>query len=377
MANVLGRNGSARSETQPLLGSAQENHDPDLVQLNKPDNPMNPMNMATWRKWCSASLLGAMTFAATFASSVFNAAIPVTAHEFHVAPETMALATSLFVFGFAMGPVLMGPASELYGRKIPFFLGYLAFVILQVPLALAQDAKTVLVLRFLSGIASSGSPAIVGGYLADFLAPVERGVAVAIFAATTLIGPEVGAITGAIVVQSPLGWRWVAWLSFILSAVFSLIGFFVIPETSLPVLEKREAHRLRLETKNWAIHSRLEERPVSLRDFAVRYLTRPFVMLVQEPILLLMTLYISFVFGLVYLLFVVSHHPDLARRRKANTEFEGLPHKLRSRERIFPHCRDFTFDRSLHRHFVRCTIRVVLHTDGAAAKVRSERQTRA
>ncbi|KAF2172602.1 hypothetical protein M409DRAFT_62374 [Zasmidium cellare ATCC 36951] len=268
------------------------------------DDPRNPMNMPAWRKWACAGALGAMTFAATFSSSVFNAAIPVTAREFGVSIETMSLATALFVFGFATGPIVMGPASEVFGRKSPFFLGYLAFVLLQIPVALGKDATTVLVFRFLSGVASAGSPAIVGGYLADFMAPLERGIAVAIFAATTLLGPEVGAIVGAVVVQSSLGWRWTAWISLILSGVFSFIGFFLLPETYMPVLEKRRAQELRLETKQWALHSRLDETPVSLKDFATRYMTRPAIMLSVEPILALMTLYISFVFGLVYLLFV-------------------------------------------------------------------------
>jgi len=117
-------------ETQPLLNSNRSHPDPglDVIDLSGIDNPHNPMNMPAWRKWSCTCVLGAMTFAATFSSSVFNAAIPVTAREFNVSPETMSLATSLFVFGFAAGPVLMGPASELLGRKIPFFLGYLAFI---------------------------------------------------------------------------------------------------------------------------------------------------------------------------------------------------------------------------------------------------------
>ncbi|KAL8737330.1 MAG: hypothetical protein Q9181_001786 [Wetmoreana brouardii] len=291
-------------ETQPLLNGHDDDDDSNILDLSSPTNPHNPKNMSPWRKWSCVSILGAMTFAATFSSSVFNAAIPIVAHEVHVSLETMALATSLFVFGFAAGPILMGPASELIGRKTPFFLGYLAFIIFQIPVALGTNAPTVLVFRFLSGVASAGSPAIVGGYLADFLAPVERGVAVAIFAAMTLIGPEVGAIVGAVLVQSDLGWRWTAWTSLILGAVSSIVGFFVLPETYLPVLEQRVARRLRREKGRWALHAKMDERTVSVRDFVVRYLTRPMVMLVLEPILFLMTLYISFVFGLVYLLFV-------------------------------------------------------------------------
>lgn len=302
------RASESADERQPLLGSNGSTHDDDskLISLSGQDDPLNPMNMATWRKWACAACLGAMTFAATFASSVFNAAIPVTAREFGVSIETMALATALFVFGFATGPIVMGPASELFGRKTPFFLGYFAFILLQIPVALAQNASTVLIFRFLSGVASAGSPAIVGGYLADFMAPVDRGIAVAIFAATTLLGPEIGAIVGAVVVNSSLGWRWTAWISLILAAVFSFIGFFILPETYLPVVEQRRARRLRTETQQWAYHSRKDMAPVSFRDFAVRYMTRPIVMLSVEPILALMTLYISFVFGLVYLLFVVS-----------------------------------------------------------------------
>lgn len=286
-------------------GHESQVEDPNLVRLNGPDDPLNPMNMPGWRKWSCASILGAMTFAATFSSAVFSAAAAETAKEFNVTPQTMVLATSLYVFGFATGPILMGPASELYGRKIPFFIGYLGFILSQIPVGLAQKVETILLFRFLGGVASSGSPAIVGGYLADFLPPVERGVAVAIFAATTLIGPSMGAIIGAVLVESSLGWRWTAWLSLILGVGFGAAGYAILPETYVPVLLKRRARVLRFKTRNWAYHSALEEKPVDLKDFVVRYLSRPFVMLCLEPILLLMTLYISFTFGMVYLLFMV------------------------------------------------------------------------
>ncbi|KAL2871246.1 MFS transporter [Aspergillus lucknowensis] len=291
-------------ETSPLLNSHDDQEQYLLVTFDGPDDPGDPMNMPSWRKWACASILGAMTFAATFSSAVFSAVAPAVANELNVAPETMSWATSLYVFGFATGPVIMGPASELYGRKLPLFLGYLGFILSQIPVGVARDIKTVLFFRFIGGVTSAGSPAIVGGYLADFLPPVERGVAVAIFAATTLIGPSVGSIVGAILVETSMGWRWTAWLSLILGAVFSAIGYFILPETYVPVLLKRRAIKLRYETGDSKIRAALEERPVSAVDFLVRYLSRPFVMLLLEPILVSMTLYISFTFGMVYLLFM-------------------------------------------------------------------------
>ena len=88
-------------ETRPLLASNGNGYASDLVDLSSPKNPLNPMNLPTWRKWSCASILGAMTFATTFSSSIFHAAVQMTAKEFNVAPETMALATTLYVFGFA------------------------------------------------------------------------------------------------------------------------------------------------------------------------------------------------------------------------------------------------------------------------------------
>jgi MFS family permease len=266
------------------------------------------VNIPAWRKWAGASVLGAMTFVVAFASAAFNAAIPVAAVEFHVKPETMALGTSLFVFGFATGPIVMGPASEVYGRKLPFFLGYVLFVLSQIPVALGHDAHTVLIFRFLGGVTSSVCPAITGGWLADFLLPVERGVAVAIFAATTLVGPSMGAIISQIQLQTVMGWRLTAWTTMILGIFCGLAGFIILPETYLPVVEKQYAQRLRQQTKNWALHSRMDEKPVSIRDFLTRYLTLPISMLILEPILFSMTVYISFTFGLIYLLFVVSEN---------------------------------------------------------------------
>lgn len=109
---------SSSGETQALLGErlglGVAQSEEDLIDLSGADHPLNPMNMPTWRKWWCACFLGLMTFAATFASSVFNPAIPTAAAELNTSIETMALATSLFVFGFAAGPILMGPGSELY-----------------------------------------------------------------------------------------------------------------------------------------------------------------------------------------------------------------------------------------------------------------------
>ncbi|KAL3429131.1 major facilitator superfamily domain-containing protein [Aspergillus tetrazonus] len=188
------------------------------------------------------------------------------------------------------------PYPSLSGRDLPRpqlpFLGYVLFVLGQIPVALGHDAPTVLIFRFLGGVTSSVCPAITGGWLVDFLLPAERCVAVAIFAATTLMGPSIGAIASQIQLQTPMGWPMTAWTTMVLGMISGVLGFIILPKTYLSVVEQRHARKLRQETKDWALHSRLDERP-------------PISMLVSELILLSMTIYISFTFCLIYLLFVV------------------------------------------------------------------------
>lgn len=166
--------------------------DPNLVGWDGPDDPENPHNMSLWRKWLLTMTMSSMTMWMTFASSVFSTATAVTAEEFDVSTEVMTLATSLVVFGFAVGPLVWSPLSELYGRRLPLFLGYTIFAIFQIPVAVAQNLETILVCRFFVGVFGCSPVAVVGGALADFWDPVDRAVAIAMFSAATFVGPALG-----------------------------------------------------------------------------------------------------------------------------------------------------------------------------------------
>ena len=66
------------------------------------------------------------------------------------------------------------------------FSGYIVFAIFQIPVAVAQNVETIMLGRFLSGLAASAPLAVVGGSLADMWNPVERTYAVCGFATGTV-----------------------------------------------------------------------------------------------------------------------------------------------------------------------------------------------
>jgi MFS transporter, DHA1 family, multidrug resistance protein len=215
--------------------------------------------------------------------------------------------------------------SEVYGRLLPFYSGYAVFCIFQIPVAAAQNLQTILICRFFIGFFGTAAMAVTPGVLADVFSPKDRGVAVSVYAAAAFIGPIFGPIAGGFIVDSHLGWRWTAWITLILASAFGIASLILVPETYGPVILQRRAARLRRETGNWALHAALDENVPTLKDIVFKYCLRPCQMLVKEPILLLVTIYISLICGILYLFFIAYPIEFLGYRGWSNSGVASLP----------------------------------------------------
>jgi MFS transporter, DHA1 family, multidrug resistance protein len=160
-----------------------------------------------------------------------------------------------------------------------------------------------MIFRFLGGVFASSPLGIVGGAMADMWSASSRSAAIAGFALAVFVGPAMGPIVGGFVTDSYLGWRWTEHLTYIMAFFFLALDVLFLPETYGPVLLAKKAKKLRHERMIWAIHARQEEKEISFKTVFEVYLSRPLKMLVLEPMILLLTLYVSFVYGVVYLLF--------------------------------------------------------------------------
>lgn len=102
-----------------------------------------------------------------FASSIFSAATVPVSHVFHVGTEVGLLGVSLYVLGFATGPILWGPLSELKGRRLPLVCAIFGFSVFQIAVAVGKDLQTVLICRFFGGIFGSCPLAVVAAIFSD------------------------------------------------------------------------------------------------------------------------------------------------------------------------------------------------------------------
>ena len=274
----------------------------DLVtwRINDPENPKNWSKAYKW--WCTM-VVAITCFVVAFNSSVITANIKSPAEEFHVSEEVTLLSISLFVVGFGVGPMCFAPLSEILGRKIIYITTFLAATIFTIPGAVSKNIATLLVSRALAGLSFSAPMTLVGGTLADLWRSEERGIPMAAFSAAPFCGPAIGPLVGGFLSDN-LGWRWLYWIQLILSGAVWILLTFTVPETYAPTLLARRAEKLRNETgdERYVTEQDLDLRPLGQR--LRLFLVRPFQLLFLEPIVLFISLYMSVLYGLLYMFFI-------------------------------------------------------------------------
>lgn len=206
------------------------------------------------------------------------------------------------MLGFAFGPLIFAPGSELAGRRWPLCIGILGSSVFTIGAAVSEDIQTLIICRCFAGLFGASPLCVVPALLSDIYDNRFRGMAITIYALTVFGGPFLAPIIGQFIADSYLGWRWTQYLPAILGLADALLLAFASEESSAPVLLVRKAVQLRRKTGLWAIHAPHERLEMDLGTVLTKYLTRPLKMLATEPIVLLISAYMSFIYGLVYAL---------------------------------------------------------------------------
>ncbi|KAI0049050.1 MFS general substrate transporter [Auriscalpium vulgare] len=279
--------------------------DPNQVTWDGPNDQLNPQNWSNRYKWWVTAVCSVMTVNVTFASSAPSSATLFIKQDLHTSTEVSYLVTSIFLVGYVFGPMFWGPGSELVGRRPIFIVTLALYTLFHIGQAHAQNITTLLVTRFFSGFFACAPLTNGGGVMADIWDPINRGIATSVFAAAVFLGPVIGPVVGGYVTVSSLGWRWVFWVMMIFAGACTSFAFLFLPETYAPAILAAKAKRLRKQDPvgNKDVFAESERVQWSPKELIHRTILRPFKMLLVEPILLLVTVYLSVVYGVLYALF--------------------------------------------------------------------------
>ncbi|KAJ5717601.1 hypothetical protein N7488_003247 [Penicillium malachiteum] len=285
----------------PYAGAGTDD-DPYIVEWI-PNDARNPMEFNASLKWTYTILVAFATLAVSLCSSAYAGSIDQVLTDLHVGEEVATLGVSLFVLGFAVGPLLWAPLSELIGRQIVFLITFFSLAAFCAGAAGSQHAYVLIILRFFAGSFGSSPFTNAGGVIADIFPAENRGLATSLFAGAPFLGPTLGPVVGGFLGENA-GWRWVQGFLAVFTGLIWIIGVLIVPETYAPVLLRKRAERLsEITGKVYRSKLEMERGKVSTRAAFGTALKRPWILLFAEPIVLLLSIYMAIVYGTLYMLF--------------------------------------------------------------------------
>jgi len=124
-----------------------------------------------------------------------------------------------------------------------------------------------------------------------------------VFASAPFLGPTLGPIIGGFLGETE-GWRWVEGLMAIFTGTLWIVGALTIPETYSPVILRRRAAKMsKMTGKVYKSKMEIDHGAKTIGQEFKTSLSRPWILLFMEPIVLFTSIYMAIVYGTLYMMF--------------------------------------------------------------------------
>lgn len=280
-----------------------------VVEKLNEDDPIDPKNWPLLTRSANIAILSLLVFSQGYAGAADSVANGAISKDFGVSKVAENLSTAMYTFGIGSGCLFVGPISQTIGRNPTYLVGTFCYLFFVAGSALTPNYGGQIVCSYFVGLFASATLAINGASVQDQFRPVKRALIFPIIAWANVASPVIAPVVGGWVTTNPhLGWRWVHWITLIISGLAFLLAFLFMPETYLPVLLKWKAEHLRRVSGDDAYISKLEK-DSSFLEKVKTVLPMPITLFSSEPIvavlggymILLYILLFSFLSGFDYI----------------------------------------------------------------------------
>lgn len=267
---------------------------PKDLDWDGPDDKENPQNWPAWKKWFVTFTVAIDCLCISLGSSLYVEAVPELQIRMGISQTLGISGLTFYLIGLAMGPVIAAPISEIIGRRWIYIISLPLSMLFTMGVGLAKNIRTVLVLRFFAGYFGSPPMSIAGGTVSDLWGnnPADMSIAMALFCVAPFLGPVIGPIIGGFAAEHK-GWKWTQWVSLMFSGAI-LPCILLCPETFKPAILKKRAEKRGIKLNKPKITWEFVKMALTM------FLFRPAEMLVVEPIVCLTSVYIAFVFAVLF-----------------------------------------------------------------------------
>jgi DHA1 family bicyclomycin/chloramphenicol resistance-like MFS transporter len=180
-----------------------------------------------------ALVLGLLSAIGPFAIDMYLPALPAIGVALQADVLAVQLSLMAFFISFAISQIVYGPASDMFGRKPPLYVGIVLFIVGSIGCALAPDIGWLVAFRFLQGL-GGGAPIVVPrAIVRDLHTGVEATKLMALLMLVFSVSPILAPLIGSLIIDAA-GWRAIFWAVTAVGAIGLLLVAFTLEETRPP-----------------------------------------------------------------------------------------------------------------------------------------------
>lgn len=177
-----------------------------------------------------AVVLGLLSAIGPFAIDMYLPALPSIGADLNA--STRAVQMSLLVFFLAMGfgQIVVGPISDMVGRKPPLFLGLVVFAVGGVGAALAPNIEWLVAFRFVQGLGACAGMVVPRAIVRDLHTGADAAKLMSLLMLVFSVSPILAPLTGSVIIEA-MGWRAVFWTVTVAALIAIVMLTTVLKET--------------------------------------------------------------------------------------------------------------------------------------------------
>jgi len=159
----------------------------------------------------TAVLLGLMSAVGAFAVDMYLPALPSIGADLKAGTSAVQMSLLIFFLSMGFGQIVVGPLSDMYGRKPPLYVGLVLFIVGGVGSALAPNIEWLIAFRYLQGLGASAGMAIPRAVVRDMHTGNEAAKLMSLLMLVFSVSPILAPLSGSLIIET-LGWRAVFWV---------------------------------------------------------------------------------------------------------------------------------------------------------------------
>ncbi|KAF1990291.1 MFS multidrug transporter-like protein [Aulographum hederae CBS 113979] len=262
-----------------------------------PDDPDSPMNWPLYRRIYASMAAFFFAWIVTFTATSYTAAIPDITTEFNVTVPVAVLGLALYLFGVFFAPIITPHLSESFGRSLVYLISLPISSLFIIGVGFSNTFASLAVCRFFAGLFAGPSVVLIEGTFADIWSAETTNTYYSFLGFAQYLGAACGPLILNFIVPAT-SWRWTQYvpLMFTLAALLFGIG---IPETY-----QREILRRRARRHNKPIQLAPAGSGETMKERVQVTVLDPLNMLVTEPLVIGVTLYLGLNFAVVFQWFI-------------------------------------------------------------------------